>query len=83
MSEPQMAGTAPIAVDVQAGTTYWWCACGASKHQPWCDGSHRGGPQVPVKLVAERDERLWFCACKRSARAPLCDGSHRGLEVTQ
>lgn len=80
MPDPEIAGTAPIAVDVTAGTTYWWCACGASRNQPFCDGSHRGGPHVPLRFVADKDERLWFCACKRSARAPLCDGSHRRLE---
>ncbi|MDE2305384.1 MAG: CDGSH iron-sulfur domain-containing protein [Gammaproteobacteria bacterium] len=67
----------PIAVDVKAGETYWWCRCGKSAKQPFCDGSHKGGEFAPVKYQAAADARLWFCACKRTASPPLCDGSHR------
>lgn len=79
MSEAEIAGRAPITVDVEAGKTYWWCACGKSAKQPFCDGSHKGGAFAPVKFDASESGKAWFCTCKRSARAPLCDGSHKGL----
>lgn len=79
MSQPHVAQAAPYVVDVEAEKTYWWCACGLSKDQPFCDGSHKQTDLVPIKYVAERSERLWFCGCKHSADAPLCDGTHRKL----
>lgn len=77
MTEAMIAAKAPVAVDVEAGRTYWWCACGRSASQPFCDGSHEGTGITPVRYDATASGRTWFCACKRSARAPLCDGSHR------
>ena len=76
MSEPSRAGDAPLPVEVSAGTTYFWCACGLSAKQPFCDGSHAGTDFAPTRYVAEKDGKLFFCACKATARAPLCDGSH-------
>jgi len=73
---PEIGGRQPIAVDVVAGETYWWCACGRSKNQPFCDGSHQGTSFTPMEWNAERSRRLLFCTCKRSARAPICDNSH-------
>ncbi|MDW8478953.1 MAG: CDGSH iron-sulfur domain-containing protein [Xanthomonadales bacterium] len=78
MSDPKRAGDGPVAVRVEAGRSYWWCACGLSARQPFCDGSHRGTEFRPVAFVAERDEELWLCQCKRTRHAPRCDGSHRG-----
>ncbi|MCC6919010.1 MAG: CDGSH iron-sulfur domain-containing protein [Alphaproteobacteria bacterium] len=75
----QIAGKAPLPVEVEAGKTYWWCACGLSKRQPFCDGSHRPTPFVPVEYKAEKDATVWFCACKQTGRAPLCDGTHNKL----
>lgn len=74
-----IAQRAPFAVEVEAGKAYWWCACGRSQNQPFCDGSHKGHGFEPLKFVAERSERLWLCGCKRSAAAPRCDGSHKQL----
>lgn len=87
MNEPnagaaRIAQASPYPVEVEAGKTYWWCACGRSASQPFCDGSHKSTALTPVKFVAERSERLWFCGCKRSASAPLCDGSHKRLAVS-
>jgi CDGSH iron-sulfur domain-containing protein 3 len=79
MTEAVIAARAPLTVDVEAGRTYWWCACGRSASQPFCDGSHKGTGITPVRYDASGSGRTWFCACKRSARAPLCDGTHRQL----
>jgi CDGSH-type Zn-finger protein len=76
---PRIAQAAPYAVDVTAGKSYFWCACGLSQNQPFCDGSHKGTSFAPVKHVAEKDGKAWFCGCKHSAKAPMCDGSHKGL----
>ena len=77
MNNPDIPQKAPYAVEVEAGKTYWWCACGKSKTQPFCDGSHKGTPFTPVEYKAEKSEKVWFCGCKHSASKPLCDGSHK------
>jgi CDGSH iron-sulfur domain-containing protein 3 len=69
----------PIAVDVKADQDYWWCACGLSKTQPFCDGSHKTTNITPHKFSAKRDDRLWFCTCKKTKNTPLCDGSHNKI----
>ena len=80
MSEtPEIAGRAPLAIDVEAGKSYWWCACGRSKNQPFCDGSHKGSSFSPVEHKAATSEKVWFCACKRTGNRPKCDGSHKKL----
>ena len=79
MTEPTVAGTAPIAIEVEAGKSYWWCSCGKSAKQPFCDGSHKGSDFAPVKYEATATGKAWFCACKRSAKGALCDGSHKKL----
>jgi CDGSH-type Zn-finger protein len=76
---PVVASSTPFAVEVESGKTYWWCACGKSSKQPFCDGSHKGGAFTPSKFEAARDEIVWFCGCKRTAGAPRCDGSHKAL----
>lgn len=79
MATPQIAQKAPYPVDVQAGKKYFWCACGKSASQPFCDGSHKDTEFVPVKYEAEKDRTLYFCGCKHTAGVPLCDGSHKKL----
>jgi CDGSH-type Zn-finger protein len=79
MSSPEIPTKSPFAVDVQAGQDYWWCACGRSAHQPFCDGSHRGTGIEPVKYTVAADGKVWLCGCKHSARAPMCDGTHNRL----
>jgi CDGSH-type Zn-finger protein len=79
MSEPEIGGRAPIAVEVEAGKSYWWCACGRSKTQPFCDGSHKVTSFTPIEFKAEKSEKVFFCTCKRSGKRPLCDGSHKRL----
>ncbi|MCI1190407.1 CDGSH iron-sulfur domain-containing protein [Calidifontimicrobium sp. SYSU G02091] len=79
MTQPHCAQKAPYPVAVEAGRDYWWCACGLSKKQPFCDGSHQGGPFTPVKYRAAESKTVYFCGCKASAGKPLCDGTHRTL----
>jgi CDGSH-type Zn-finger protein len=81
MSEPIVASKTPYGMDVEAGKTYWWCRCGLSKTQPFCDGTHKGGAFAPEKYIAASSTKVWFCGCKRTANAPLCDGSHKALDA--
>lgn len=77
--QPHIAQKAPYAVDVEAGKSYWWCACGKSASQPFCDGSHKGSSFTPVEFKATESKTAYFCGCKHSAHAPLCDGGHKAL----
>jgi len=79
MSDPVVASKAPMPVDVEAGKDYFWCSCGKSKRQPYCDGSHVGSTFAPMKWTASETKRVFFCCCKQTADQPLCDGSHNKL----
>ena len=79
MSEPTIAQKSPIPVEVEAGKDYWWCSCGNSKKQPFCDGSHKGSSFTPLKWTAEETGRKFFCACTHPKTPPFCDGSHKAL----
>jgi CDGSH iron-sulfur domain-containing protein 3 len=79
MTTPTIAQKSPIAVDVEAGKSYWWCTCGNSKKQPFCDGTHKGGPFTPMEYKAESSAKVWLCACKQTSKKPLCDGTHKKL----
>jgi len=76
---PIIAQKAPFPVEVEAGKTYFWCACGRSARQPFCDGSHKVTGLTPVKFTAEESKRVFLCGCKSSARQPFCDGTHKAL----
>lgn len=78
MTEPVIAQKGPYVLELEPGT-YWWCACGRSKNQPFCDGSHQGSPFSPVKLEIQTRTQVALCGCKRSGNKPRCDGTHRGL----
>ncbi|BFM17235.1 hypothetical protein R50073_34180 [Maricurvus nonylphenolicus] len=78
-AKPTIAAKTPCAVDVKEGKKYWWCACGLSKKQPFCDGSHKGTEFEPKIYTADKTGTVFFCACKHSAKAPLCDGTHNKL----
>jgi CDGSH-type Zn-finger protein len=79
MADPKMAQKGPYRVKVEAGRDYWWCACGESKAQPFCDGSHKTTSFQPVRHQAAETMPVYFCGCKRSEHKPLCDGTHSRL----
>jgi len=76
---PHIAQKAPFPVEVIDGKTYFWCACGQSKNQPFCDGSHKGGSFNPVKFTADKTGKVWLCGCKLTKNQPFCDGTHKTL----
>ena len=79
MSEKgKVADTKPVVTELEAGT-YYWCACGESKNQPYCDGSHAGTGFSPQPFTVEEPKRVALCTCKQTANGPFCDGSHKGL----
>ena len=77
--QPTIAQKAPYPVEVEAGKTYFWCSCGKSQSQPFCDGSHQGSEFTPVAFKAEQTETKYFCGCKMTASQPFCDGAHSKL----
>ena len=79
MATPEIAQKAPFPVAVEAGKSYYWCACGKSASQPFCDGSHKGSAFAPTKFTAEDSKTVYFCGCKQSGNGALCDGSHAKL----
>lgn len=78
MSEPTMAKKGPYVVELEPGT-YWWCACGRSQNQPFCDGSHKGTDLAPQKFEVTEKRKYGLCGCKRSSNMPYCDGTHKSL----
>jgi CDGSH-type Zn-finger protein len=78
MTDPQCPQRGPYVLLVQPGT-YAWCACGRSKKQPYCDGSHAGSSFVPVIEIVDEPKRVAWCGCKRSKTKPYCDGTHATL----
>lgn len=76
MTEPVIAQKAPYPVEVEEGRDYYWCSCGRSNKQPFCDGSHKDTGMTPVKFKAEQTGTVYFCGCKHSKKGPLCDGTH-------
>jgi CDGSH-type Zn-finger protein len=78
MSDATIAQKAPFSKELEAGT-YWWCACGRSANQPFCDGSHKDTGFTPVKLEISEPTKVWLCGCKHSGNKPHCDGSHKKL----
>jgi CDGSH-type Zn-finger protein len=77
-TEPVIFDRKPAALELEAGT-YWWCSCGKSANQPFCDGSHKGSGFAPTKLELTEPKKVWLCNCKHSANKPFCDGSHSKL----
>ncbi len=78
MSDPNVASAQPAVLELEAGT-YWWCSCGESSKQPWCDGSHKGSEFTPFKLELEEARKVALCQCKATGKTPFCDGSHNSM----
>ena len=76
MTKALRAGDNPIGVDVVEGKSYFWCTCGKSLKQPFCDGSHKGTEFSSLVYKAEQSKKVFFCTCKQTKDQPLCDGSH-------
>ena len=79
MPEPKIAQKGPYPVAVEASKTYYWCACGRSANQPFCDGSHKGSEFTPMKYEADESKTVYFCGCKHTATPCMCDGTHATL----
>lgn len=80
MDKAKYSQKEPYQVDVKAGETYYWCKCGRSKSQPFCDGSHKDTEFEPVAFTAEKDETVYLCGCKKTKTEPFCDGTHLTLD---
>ncbi len=79
MSKPVVANNKPVGIDLKAGEEYYFCTCGKSDNQPFCDGSHKGTDFTPKSFVAEEDGEAYLCQCKQTANAPFCDGTHKNI----
>jgi len=80
MSKAKIADTKPIAVNLEAGEEYYWCSCGQSRNQPFCDGSHRGTEFTPMAFSVGEAQEAYLCQCKRTSTPPFCDGAHARLD---
>lgn len=80
MSKPTIAAKTPVILELEAGT-YYWCRCGRSRKQPYCDGSHQGTGLAPLEFTIEEKKKVALCQCKHTGHAPFCDGAHKHLEA--
>ena len=76
MLRGRKAGDSAIVVEVEKNKSYFWCSCGLSSKQPFCDGSHKHTEFSPIKFIADETKKMFFCTCKQTNNQPFCDGSH-------
>ncbi|HMK89643.1 MAG TPA: CDGSH iron-sulfur domain-containing protein [Methylocystis sp.] len=79
MAERVVVQKKSMPVEVEAGKVYYWCACGRSANQPFCDGAHKGTEIAPVPYTPTESGKTFFCGCKATKNEPLCDGAHKHL----
>ncbi|HSH30064.1 MAG TPA: glutamate synthase-related protein [Thiohalobacter sp.] len=83
MTNPIIADNQPVHVELTAGEEYYFCVCGRSANQPFCDGSHAGTGFTPLAFTAAETGAAWLCACKHSDNRPYCDGTHQQFSDDQ
>lgn len=82
MEKPRVADVRPAVLDLEPGT-YFWCRCGLSDRQPFCNGAHKTTAFTPLKVVLEEPKRVALCQCKSTGNAPYCDGTHKRLQSAE
>lgn len=81
MEKPVIAQKSPYVADVEEGKSYYWCSCGKSASQPFCDGSHKGSEFTPISFTANKTEKIYLCGCKKTKTPPFCDGTHKNIDL--
>lgn len=79
MDTPKIASKSPAQIELEGGKNYFFCTCGLSANQPYCDGAHKGTDFRPQMYTPDADETKWACNCKQSDKMPFCDGTHKAL----
>lgn len=79
MEKPIIAGKNPQPMEMEPGD-YYWCSCGKSKNQPFCDGSHQGTGMQPTPVHLKEKKQVYWCMCKQTKNKPFCDGSHNAIK---